>query len=131
MEITKQRNDICCSILYFLFVSNLGHTIELLSEADDHQSGSGCLGLMFYNYPGMEHLKGEDPALLANFRLGRKGLPGKNTLSYLVHALIVAIRGFKTMPPGERLQLLRNCVILVQYIPVDIGLNVSLKLKSY
>jgi len=37
-------------------------------------------------YPREEHLKvvslGQAPALLANIRLGWKGLPGTNTLAY-------------------------------------------------
>ncbi len=33
-------------------------------------------------------------ALPANIRLGRKGLPGKNTLAYYEHSYIMAVKSF-------------------------------------
>jgi hypothetical protein len=52
----------------------------------------------------MEHLKGAShvyaPALLANSRLGWKGLPGKNTLAYCENSQITERKSFIKLSPG-------------------------------
>ncbi len=51
----------------------------------------------------MEYLKGASlgnaPALLANIRLGWKGLPGTNTLAYDKNPKITAVKSFIVQAP--------------------------------
>jgi hypothetical protein len=52
-------------------------------------------------YPRVEHLKGAPlvygPALPENIRLGRKGLPGTNSLAYYKNSQIMALKSFITL----------------------------------
>jgi hypothetical protein len=47
-------------------------------------------------YPRVECLKGYAQALLANFKLGLKVLPGTNTLAYYEYVMITAVKSFMT-----------------------------------
>jgi len=55
-------------------------------------------------YPRVEHLKSasfsQAPALPPNMRLGYKGLPGTNTLTYYENPYITDIKSFITLGPG-------------------------------
>ena len=45
--------------------------------------------------------------LLANIRLGIKGLPGKNTLAYYEHLSVTAVKCFVTLAPVVK--VLNHC----------------------
>jgi hypothetical protein len=55
------------------------------------------LSLMFVGRPA-KHLKcGKSPSLVSNIRLGRKGLPGSNTLAYYKHLKMTVVKIFLTL----------------------------------